>query len=169
MPLAEFKKQYPDDFKSGALEEIRQRYAALAAEASQPPATTRATAAKRARAEAPTALRTVRARRAVAPIAPPPKFADNPPAAAAPNEPGLAEAPGATGNQRSTRARTAAPAPAAEAAAGPMRQLVAAAGGSCCRGAAEPGGDCCAGRLLCQLLCWPADRPRRAPRLTIAD
>lgn len=85
MPLADFERQYPDDLKSGALEEIRARYVALAAEAATSlPATT---ATKRGRSEVPTALRTVRPRRGAAaagPVIPPPKFADNGvPAAAA--------------------------------------------------------------------------------------
>ena len=63
MPLKEFQEKYPEDFKSGALKEIRARYAAMAEEAQQRvPSTTMAKSRKRA-VEPATVLRTVRARR----------------------------------------------------------------------------------------------------------
>ncbi|KAL4452511.1 hypothetical protein ABPG75_008173 [Micractinium tetrahymenae] len=84
MRLSEFQAAYPGDFQAGALEEIRERCAAMAAAAAAAPvpATGRGgrTAAKRA-AEPETVLRTVRARRG--PVAPPPKFSEAAPAAPA--------------------------------------------------------------------------------------
>eukprot|EP00887_Chlorella_sp_A99_P006778 scaffold2.g6778.t1 len=97
MPMEEFSKEYPEDFQSGALKEIHQRYAAMAAEAAKPAATT----AKRGRSEASTSLRTVRPRRGPVPLAPPPKFSENLHPVAAP----AAE----TASRRSTRSRTVAP------------------------------------------------------------
>jgi hypothetical protein len=64
MPLKKFQEEYPSDFQSGALEEIRERYAALAEAAKQAPLTTRG---KRG-AEPPTVMRTVRAKRAQGPL-----------------------------------------------------------------------------------------------------
>lgn len=63
MTLKEFREKHPEDLKTGALQEIRQRYAALAEAMQQgvPPATGRR-GSKRA-AEPVTVLRTVRARR----------------------------------------------------------------------------------------------------------
>ena len=98
MKLSDFQAAYPGDLQAGALEEIRERHAAMAAAAAAAvpvPATGRAgrTAAKRG-AEPETVLRTVRARRG--PVAPPPKFSDAPvPAAAAAD----------TAARRSTRSR----------------------------------------------------------------
>lgn len=81
MRLSEFHAAYPGDFQAGALEEIRERCAAMAAAAAAAPvpATGRGTrtAAKRA-VEPDTVLRTVRARRG--PVAPPPKFSETAPA-----------------------------------------------------------------------------------------
>lgn len=81
MRLSEFQAAYPGDFQAGALEEIRERCAAMAAAvaAAPVPATGRGgrTTAKRA-AEPETVLRTVRARRG--PAAPPPKFSEAAPA-----------------------------------------------------------------------------------------
>ena len=96
MPLADFQAAYPGDLQAGALEEIRGRYAAMAAAAAavQPvPATGRTTrtATKRGGAEPQTVLRTVRARRG--PVAPPPKFGEEAAGAAA-LEPGTAGWPG---------------------------------------------------------------------------
>ncbi len=65
MPLSEFKQLYPDDFQTGAIAQIGQKFAAMKEElaAKQVPATGRGarTAAKRA-AEPETALRTTRRR-----------------------------------------------------------------------------------------------------------
>jgi hypothetical protein len=119
MQLADFQKAYPGDFKAGALEEIRERYAAMAAAAAaQPaPATSRGTrtAAKRA-AEPATVLRTVRARRG--PAAPPPKFSEGPQA-----PPPLAAAPAEaeTGSRRGARSRLTGA--AADAAADAAEQM----------------------------------------------
>ena len=115
MQLADFQKAYPGDFKAGALEEIRERYAAMAAAAAaQPaPATSRGTrtGAKRA-AEPATVLRTVRARRG--PVAPPPKFSEGP---QAPPPLAAASAEAETGSRRGARSRlTGAAADAAVAA-----------------------------------------------------
>ena len=70
MPLKEFRENYPDDFKSGALEEIRQRYAKLAEKVAQQhadlPATLLTGAARGTRkriAEPATVLHTVKSRR----------------------------------------------------------------------------------------------------------
>ena len=72
MPLKEFRANYPDDYKSGALEEIRQRYAKLAEEVAQqhrdfPTALgfgTAQTTRKRGNAPEPaTVLHTVKSRR----------------------------------------------------------------------------------------------------------
>lgn len=107
MRLSEFQAAYPGDFQAGALEEIRERCAAMAAAAAAAPvpATGRGghTAAKRA-AEPETVLRTVRARRAQ--VAPPPKFSE-----AAPPVP--AEA-GVTATRQGTRSRLASSAAAAQ-------------------------------------------------------
>ncbi|KAL4450188.1 hypothetical protein ABPG77_010857 [Micractinium sp. CCAP 211/92] len=107
MRLSEFQAAYPGDFQAGALEEIRERCAAMAAAAAAAPvpATGRGgrTAAKRA-AEPETVLRTVRARRAQ--VAPPPKFSE-----AAPPLP--AEA-GVTATRQGTRSRLASSAAAAQ-------------------------------------------------------
>jgi len=64
LSLKDFQEKYPDDFKTGALQEIRQRYAAMAEAAQQavPPVTGRGL--KRV-AEPVTVLRTVKARRTV--------------------------------------------------------------------------------------------------------
>jgi len=59
MPLKKFQEEYPSDFQSGALEEIRERYAAMAEAAKQVPLTTR----RKRGAEPPTVMRTVRAKR----------------------------------------------------------------------------------------------------------
>ncbi|GAB4818741.1 hypothetical protein N2152v2_005787 [Parachlorella kessleri] len=71
MPLAEFKKQYPQDFQTGALAQIGQKFAAMKEEieAKQAPTgrVTR-TAVKRA-AEPETVLRTTRRRAAAQPAA----------------------------------------------------------------------------------------------------
>jgi hypothetical protein len=69
MPLNEFQQKYPEDFKTGALQEIRQRYAAMAqaAQAAVPATGSRGT--KRA-AEPATVLRTVKARRTAPALAP---------------------------------------------------------------------------------------------------
>ena len=71
MPLAEFKKQYPQDFQTGALAQIGQKFAAMKEEieAKQAPAgrVTR-TGVKRA-AEPETVLRTTRRRAAAQPAA----------------------------------------------------------------------------------------------------
>lgn len=64
MPLKKFQEEYPSDFQSGALEEIRERYAAMAEAAKQAPLTTRG---KRG-AEPPTVMRTVRAKRTQDPL-----------------------------------------------------------------------------------------------------
>lgn len=67
MPLSEFKRLYPDDFKSGALAQIGEKFAAMQQELAtkQVPATGRGarTAAKR-QAEPETVLRTTRRRAA---------------------------------------------------------------------------------------------------------
>ena len=113
MQLADFQKAFPGDLQEGALEEIRERCAAMAAAAAEKavPATGRGgrTAAKRG-AEPETVLRTVRARRG--PVAPPPKFSEAPPAAA--------EAE--TGSRRSTRSRLGGGAAAEPAAATEQQQ-----------------------------------------------
>lgn len=99
MQLAEFQKAYPGDLQAGALEEIRERCAAMAAAATEKAAPTTGrggrTAAKRG-AEPETVLRTVRARRG--PMAPPPKFSEAPSAPVAAPE---AE----TASRRGTRSR----------------------------------------------------------------
>ncbi len=113
MQLADFQKAFPGDLQAGALEEIRERCAAMAAAAAEKavPATGRGgrTAAKRG-AEPETVLRTVRARRG--PVAPPPKFSDAPPAAP--------EAE--TSSRRGTRSRLAGGAAAEPAAAVEQQQ-----------------------------------------------
>ena len=126
MPLSEFKKQFPEDFKSAELAQIEQKFAAMkqdiAAKAAAVPATGRGsrTAAKRA-AEPETVLRTTRRR--VAPQAAPPKFGEQPEAAAA----GPSEA-GAETTRRGGRGKAAAAAAAAEAggAGGPPAFCVCA-------------------------------------------
>lgn len=141
MQLADFQKAFPGDLQEGALEEIRERCAAMAAAAAEKavPATGRGgrTAAKRG-AEPETVLRTVRARRGL--VAPPPKFSEAPPAAA--------EAE--TGSRRSTRSRLGGGAAAEPAAAAEQQQQPP--GAWACALAA--GGDlqgCCALPLECGL------------------
>lgn len=62
MPLREFQEKYPEDFKSGALKEIKERYSAMAEAAQQSVPIALANGRKRG-AEPVTVLRTVRARR----------------------------------------------------------------------------------------------------------
>jgi hypothetical protein len=108
MPLKQFQEKYPVDFKTGALQEIRQRYAAMAEAAQQaiPSTSTKGTRVgmKRAAAEPITVLKTVKTRRtasalmpswdtgvdgATAPVAAAPAPRRN--ARAAPMEPSIAE------------------------------------------------------------------------------
>ena len=78
MPLKEFQERYPEDFKTGALHEIRQRYAAMAEAVTQQhththaPRTTGVGGMKKrsAIAEPATALRTVKTRRTASVIVP---------------------------------------------------------------------------------------------------
>jgi len=74
MPLKEFQDKYPDDFKTGALQEIRQRYAAMAEAAQQAIPSTAAKGTrigmKRAAAEPITVLKTVKTRRTASALMP---------------------------------------------------------------------------------------------------
>ena len=73
MPLKEFQEKYPDDFKTGALQEIRQRYAAMAEAAQQahPATAARGKQTTKKRAGEPfTVLQTVKARRTGAALMP---------------------------------------------------------------------------------------------------
>ena len=74
MPLKQFQEKYPDDFKTGALQEIRQRYAAMAAAAQQAIPATAAkggkTGKKRPAAEPMTVLQTVKTRRTASALMP---------------------------------------------------------------------------------------------------
>jgi hypothetical protein len=77
MPLKDFQEKFPGDFKTGALQEIRERYAAMAAAAHKAVPATAARGMRTAKrgAEPETALRTVRPRRG-GPVAPPPRWDD---------------------------------------------------------------------------------------------
>ena len=74
MPLKQFQEKYPDDFKTGALHEIRQRYAAMAEAAQQAIPSTAAKGTrvgmKRAAAEPITVLKTVKTRRTASALMP---------------------------------------------------------------------------------------------------
>lgn len=74
MPLKQFQEKYPDDFKTGALQEIRQRYAAMAEAAQQAIPSTAAkgtrSRVKRAAAEPITVLKTVKTRRTASALMP---------------------------------------------------------------------------------------------------
>lgn len=112
MPLKQFQEKYPDDFKTGALQEIRQRYAAMAEAAQQAIPSTAAKGTKvgmkRAAAEPITVLKTVKTRRTASALMP--SWGAGAPAAAA------AAAP---------IAAAAAPAPRRAARAGPMDFTIA--------------------------------------------
>lgn len=73
MPLKEFQEKYPDDFKTGALEEIRQRYAAMseAAQHAHPATASKVGKTSKKRAGEPiTVLQTVKTRRTGAALMP---------------------------------------------------------------------------------------------------
>ena len=74
MPLKQFQEKYPDDFKTGALQEIRQRYAAMAEAAQQSIPSTAGKGSrvgtKRAAAEPITVLKTVKTRRTASALMP---------------------------------------------------------------------------------------------------